>query len=360
MTSGKTNFVQVDRELKFDIGNELQALQPGEEQIDLIPKIEDTKGSNGEEGFLRVTNLRLLWISKENDETNISMGHNCIKDLYIRNANSVLKGNAQSLYVVTKYEGNKYEFIFTNFGADSPRLFTTAQTVVRAYETSRTYRDLRLRGSIIREGELRPLRGEKVISKVPGVWNISNTQGHLGTMHTTNIRVVWHANLTPNFNVSIPYVQIANVSARQGKMGMTLVIETCRHAGSYVLGFRIEPPERLNALATEIGQLKTLFLQRPSYGVEYVVDDKEKPNELVPVMRSEDTFHIQSDETPDVLGSYYVEVAQQRDRAVVYNPDLGLAIESLPEGYTLDGIWNDLADTTTAVLQQLARAGTGE
>lgn len=72
------------------------------------------------------------------------------------------------------------------------------------------------------------LPDETVYNKVDGVWNLSSDQGNLGTFFVTNvrclpvfllvfspgslrwwqIRLVWHANLAENFNVSIPYLQI--------------------------------------------------------------------------------------------------------------------------------------------------------
>lgn len=41
------------------------------------------------------------------------------------------------------------------------------------------------------------------------MWNLSSDQGNLGTFFITNVRLVWHANLAENFNVSIPYLQMA-------------------------------------------------------------------------------------------------------------------------------------------------------
>ena len=41
-----------------------------------------------------------------------------------------------------------------------------------------------------------------------GVWNLSADQGNLGTFFLSNVRIVWHANLAENFNVSIPYIQV--------------------------------------------------------------------------------------------------------------------------------------------------------
>ena len=46
----------------------------------------------------------------------------------------------------------------------------------------------------------------QVFKHVQGVWNLSSDQGNLGTFYITNVRMVWHANLAENFNVSIPCV----------------------------------------------------------------------------------------------------------------------------------------------------------
>jgi hypothetical protein len=46
------------------------------------------------------------------------------------------------------------------------------------------------------------------VRQIDGVWNLSSDQGNLGTFFITNIRVVWHASLAENFNVSMPYLQM--------------------------------------------------------------------------------------------------------------------------------------------------------
>jgi hypothetical protein len=81
-----------------------------------------------------------------------------------------------------------------------------------AYETSKLYRDLKLRGSIVKDGELILLPQEQIFNKIPGVWNLSSEQGNLGVFFLTNVRIVWHANLAANFNVSLPYMQIVSVA----------------------------------------------------------------------------------------------------------------------------------------------------
>ena len=54
--------------------------------------MEDTKGNNGEQGELKVTNLRLVWVSKKNRRTNISIGLCCVVSILVKTAQSRLKG----------------------------------------------------------------------------------------------------------------------------------------------------------------------------------------------------------------------------------------------------------------------------
>merc|ERR1719219_435260 len=114
---------------------------------------------------------------------------------------------------MTKMDGTRFEFIFTSLVKKSPRLFTAVQAVIRAYETSKLYRDLKLRGAIMKNKNLILLPDEELLSKVNGVWNLSSEQGNLGSFFITNIRVVWHANMNESFNVSIPYLQMQTVKA---------------------------------------------------------------------------------------------------------------------------------------------------
>jgi len=58
----------------------------------------------------------------------------------------------------------------------SPRLFTSVIAVHRAYETSKLYRDLKLRGAIVNNKALNLLPQEQVYDKIVGVWNLSSDQ----------------------------------------------------------------------------------------------------------------------------------------------------------------------------------------
>lgn len=57
-----------------------------------------------------------------------------------------LAGNCSSLYVLTKHNQQRFEFIFTALTEGSPSLPAAVQALVAAYEASRPYRELRLRG----------------------------------------------------------------------------------------------------------------------------------------------------------------------------------------------------------------------
>lgn len=65
-----------------------------------------------------------------------------------------------------------------------------AQQVFKAYETSKLYRDLKLRGAIIASNDLKLLPQEQTYNKVNGVWNLSSDQGNLGTFFVSNVRLV--------------------------------------------------------------------------------------------------------------------------------------------------------------------------
>ena len=105
-----------------------------------------------------------------------------------RTAQSKARGTCDALFVMTRFNNARFEYIFTNIGSENPRLFTTVQALFRAYDTSRLFRDLKLRSAIISEKKLVLLPGEQVYSEIPGVWNLANEQGNLGTFILTNVR----------------------------------------------------------------------------------------------------------------------------------------------------------------------------
>ncbi|KAF4730946.1 Bardet-Biedl syndrome 5 protein, variant 2, partial [Perkinsus olseni] len=224
-----TRGVWQDAEIRFDLSSSDLKLRRGEHEIDTINSVEDTKGNNGDRGVMIVTNLRVIWITaKKKARANLSIGWGCVQNINIKMVSSKLRGDTQAVFMMTKYNGQRFEFIFTSLVRYSPRIFTTIQSVYKAYDTSRFYRELKLRAAIVRDQELVLLPGEKMYDKISGVWNLATDQGNLGTMVVTNVRVVWYAALAESFNVSIPYIQIRGVTLRKSKFGKALVMDTFR------------------------------------------------------------------------------------------------------------------------------------
>ena len=54
----------------------------------------------------------------------------------------------------------------------------------------------------------------------------------------------------------------------------------------------------------------------------------------------QDDVEIVDGATSDAFAAYYAEDGRQADREGVYNGELGLAMEALPAGLTLQDLWN--------------------
>lgn len=255
--------------------------------------------------------------------------------------NSKLRGNSQAMFVMTRFNSTRFEFIFTSLVKNSPRLFTTVQAVFKSYESTKLYRDLKLRGAIIKDKELIMLPNEQVYDKVGGIWNLSSDQGNLGVFFITNVRVVWFASLAENFNVSIPYLQIKNIAVRNSKFGQAMVIETTPSSGGYILGFRIDPVEQLEEINTQISNLWKVFSTTPIFGIEFTVEDNESqdPTEHM-VPRTEDDVEIVEGDDVEPCLLYHPDGDKEMDREPVYNPELGLACEKLKDGTSISSLWS--------------------
>uniref|UniRef100_A0A9L0RZ00 Bardet-Biedl syndrome 5 protein homolog n=1 Tax=Equus caballus TaxID=9796 RepID=A0A9L0RZ00_HORSE len=275
-----------DRDIRFDVSSQQMKTRPGEVLIDCLDSIEDTKGNNGDRGRLLVTNLRIIWHSLAISRINLSVGYNCILNITTRTANSKLRGQTEALYILTKCNNTRFEFIFTNLVPGSPRLFTSVIAVHRAYETSKMYRDFKLRSALIQNKQLRLLPQEHVYDKISGVWNLSSDQ-----------------------------------------------------SGGYVLGFKIDPLEKLQESVKEINSLHKVYSANPIFGVDYEMEEKPQSLEALTVEQIQDDVEIDSDDHTDAFVAYFADGNKQQDREPVFSEELGLAIEKLKDGFTLQGLW---------------------
>ncbi|KAK0420805.1 hypothetical protein QR680_014900 [Steinernema hermaphroditum] len=265
-----------DREVRFDLEPRQLKLSPGEVLVEEIDSVEDTKGSNGDHGTLKVTNLRLIWYATSMPQTNLSIGY-----MTISNATVDTHGSTESLNLITKNFNSKFEFIFTGTNTGESMLFAAVLKMHKAYEESKMFRDLKMRGSFMTEdGQLELLPGEQLVERVEEVWNLSSDTDNVGVMLLTNIRVVWFSTNNNKFNVSIPYLQLAKCWIRDAKLSQTLVIETSVLSGEYVLGYRIDSDTRLQEVCKSIQSLQETYIKKPNFGVpEAETREQQTPGE---------------------------------------------------------------------------------
>ena len=119
-------------------------------------------------------------------------------------------------------------------------------------------------------------------TKYLGVWNLSAEQGNLGTFVITNIRLVWFAQMSENFNVSLPWAQVKCVKIRESKFGTAFVVETSEFSGGYVLGFKVNEVEEAFG---QICKTFTEYLKEPYFGVECVFEDADAPKKAPEVIQ---------------------------------------------------------------------------
>ena len=164
MSTSKVNndFIWQDRDVRFDSKAAELELRKGEVAIETQHNVEDTKGNVGDRGMLVSTNLRLMWISAKKRRTNLSIGLHCVVSVRMSVKTTTLKGTVHSVVVMTKYNKSNFEFIFSISAANAePNLFVHVQKLFKSYDATRLYRDLKLRGAIIKNKELDLLRHEQ-------------------------------------------------------------------------------------------------------------------------------------------------------------------------------------------------------
>ena len=118
-------------------------MRPGEILIDKLDSIEDTKGNAGDRGRLLITNLRVIWHSASMPRVSLcklifqsnipcslnfkflAIGYSSVLNITSKTVNSKLRGVTEALYILTKCNRTRFEFIFTNLIPDTPRMFTS-------------------------------------------------------------------------------------------------------------------------------------------------------------------------------------------------------------------------------------------
>lgn len=123
--------------------------------------------------------------------------------------------------------------------------------------------------------------------------------------------------------------------------------------GEFILGFRIDPPEKLESVTKELLALHRVFSESPIFGVEYSIEAEAaaaaETAAATATSKVEDDVDLLDDDGEDVhaVAAYYLEAGNEQSLArdheghdqIIYDPRLGLAVEALPEDITLDQLW---------------------
>ncbi|KAJ8672904.1 hypothetical protein QAD02_004165 [Eretmocerus hayati] len=332
-----------DNQVKFDVPISQMELRLGENLIDKLEMVEDTKGNPGERGRFLITNLRIMWHSIAYPRVNLSIGLNTFLTVTTKIVNTVSGGTIQALYILTSYRNCRYEFIFNNLDTRCSRHYTSVMGVHRAYNSSKIYREIKLRVGIIHDRQLTLLPHETVHETLPGVWNLSTEQGNVGNFIVTNIRIVWYADMNQQFNVSLPFLTVATINVRSSKFGPTLVITSTETSGSYILGFRVDPLDKLYSLHKELISLNAAYHKSPILGIEYTFEHQSTPQPEAVTENFPET-ELSEDGLSNVFNVYLSEGGATQRKPILIN-SLGLAAEEPREGNTLEMLWELLPTT---------------
>ncbi|KAG5446153.1 Bardet-Biedl syndrome 5 protein [Clonorchis sinensis] len=327
-----------DNIIRFDVGGRDLILRAGETLIEKLYPVEDTKGNSGGKGTLRITNLRLIWVAENTQRINLSIGYSCVMNINNKSTESISRGFSESLHIIARSFGTRYEFIFTPLTKRNVQLFAILLPVYKAYDSSRLYRELKLRACLLENMKLILLPGERKYDELDGVWSLTTDQGNLGRLYITSIRVVWTSSVSANLNISLPYLHVNSIKIQNSKFGKALAIETSKQCGGYLLGFRTDPIDKLTDIQKQLISLWQLYNKNPIFGEELSHEEHEDPVDN-PQDETDDDLQEAPVDRGDVLSYYLTENSKDTRDRPIYSEELGVAIESLPEGYTLEDLW---------------------
>ena len=113
-------------------------------------------------------------------------------------------------------------------------------------------------------------------------------------------------------------------------------------SGGYILGFRIDPLSKLEEVYREITSFHLVYIKSPNFGVNMDIDISKKNEITIAATKSDQEADVvlNDDTSVDVLANYLVSSKKDKDKHPVYNSELGLAVEELPEGITVKSLWN--------------------
>ena len=122
-----------------------------------------------------------------------------------------------------------------------------------------------------------------------------------------------------------------------------MVLETFQKAGGYILGFRVDPQERIGEIFQELHSLYQVYFAKPNFGVDFSLEEEAPSVEnLVQPRVDEDIEIIEDQEDTHAIAAYYADHNmddESRFGRIQFDSKIGLAVEGLAEGLTLEQLW---------------------
>ena len=124
------------------------------------------------------------------------------------------------------------------------------------------------------------------------------------------------------------------------------------HLGGYILGFRVDPDDRLEAMGKETIAYLKMFATNPIFGVDYTIESEQPKEPLVSATNiTEDAEIVDDDQDTHALAAYFVDGNGENDVQasdaldsssgvnIHYEAKLGLAIEAVAGDLSLESLW---------------------
>ena len=276
-------YVWQEREVRFDVSKNEISLRNGEKCLDTVNNIEDSKGNNGDVGIVMFTNLRIIWFCIDNFKLNLSIGYDCILASEVKPIMSKTSGESMALFIKVKFGNNRFEFVFNAVANANPVLFNTFTYVIKVYEHTRLYRDVKVKGFVTKERSLTKLNLETIHSRVKNtsliVYN-KNEELEVGPGEflASNVRLIWFSSSIENHNCSIPWIDIKSLKFKENnKYGRLIAIETNKYFNSHLIVIRLGLTNDIfEKLFNELNTYHLNYLENPILGIWVERDNSGK------------------------------------------------------------------------------------
>lgn len=98
----------------------------------------------------------------------------------------------------------------------------------------------------------------------------------------------------------------------------------------------------MKSVFKELISLRKIFTDNPIFGVEFQFSFSEqtaRTDEPPPLPEDVEELDNTGSEMSNAFLAYFADGNHEKDREPVYSPELGLAIEKLRDGFTLQSLW---------------------